>query len=355
MSREDRFKIWAGPIVKKIEDVVYADPHFVKHCPVHLRPAYVSEQLGAVPDAPQNYVATDYTAYESHYTSDVMRAIDHELFKFFLKKYYPMEYHILTSTFEGINELYFPKMGVKATCRARRMSGEMNTALNNGFGNAMVYEYLAYLRGVSVKYVVEGDDGVGVFSDGWVPTSEDFKRLGFTVKVETSHSCANIGFCGFVADERDLQNVRDPVEKLIDFGWTRSERFMKAGPKKIRGLIKAKAMSMIAELPSCPIVTAFAVRMRDLCGDEEPLFTQEDWWLRENLDYSVQPQPIGLGTRTLVANKYGISIPDQLRLEGEIGSWSLGPIRSAFLQDLCWRRFPDACLYYQRYVHYGGL
>ncbi len=81
-SRTDEFKCAVGPIFKLMEDKVYSHPAFIKHVPVKDRPAYISERLyrtGA------KYAATDYTAFESLFTKELMMSCEFQLYKYLVR------------------------------------------------------------------------------------------------------------------------------------------------------------------------------------------------------------------------------------------------------------------------------
>jgi hypothetical protein len=213
-------------------------------------------------------------------------------------------------------------------------------------------EFLAHRRNATVQCVVEGDDSLAVYSDGWVPSSEDFAQLGFTAKTNSTKEFSKAGFCGIVADEDELENVRDPLVKIMDFGWIMSPQYLYSREDKLKGLLKAKSLSLIAELPACPVVTRLAEHFVGLLDEIPVIWDGEDKWKLEHLDFSVKPRPIGIATRELVSVLYGIPVDLQLYLENQwIPSLTLdGPMSCPELDSILNDRFPMCADYYNRCV-----
>lgn len=81
-SRTDAVKCYCGPLFKAIEQQVYDTermPEFIKHVPVPERPDYIMNMLYV--EAGQ-YVATDYTAFESHFVKMIMENCEFVLYEY---------------------------------------------------------------------------------------------------------------------------------------------------------------------------------------------------------------------------------------------------------------------------------
>jgi hypothetical protein len=204
------------------------------------------------------------------------------------------------------------------------MSGEMCTSLGNGFTNLMCFLYLCKQNGVEfVDGVVEGDDGLFAVR-GKVPSPAQFNNLGLIIKMETHDHLNEASFCGLVFDPDDLSNVADPAELLCKFGWTHSVQ-MRAGPKKLKSLLKAKAYSLAYELPRCPIANALARYALRVTSSSKPLWSAVDKWkLQCRIPTAGVLERLALGVpacnRVLVARVYGIDVPTQLVIEGYLDS-----------------------------------
>lgn len=167
-ARVDEFKIRVGPFFSALERVVYECPQFVKHIPVSGRAKYVYDRLhrgGA------SYIATDYTAFESHFTRELFEECEFQLYRHFARDHSDarlvVEY--FCAVVGGTNRCEFKH--VRARIPACRMSGEMCTSVGNGFTNLMVFLFLKRKFGADdAECVVEGDDCLARLNEqhiGW--------------------------------------------------------------------------------------------------------------------------------------------------------------------------------------------
>lgn len=330
-SRVDEAKCYFGPVVQAVSDVLFSRPEFIKKVPVPDRPQFIRDTLFSS-GLDSDYVFTDYTAFEAHFTKEVMTVTQVELFKHMLKKCPDkrewMKYYELTMT--GKNELAFKSIG--ATLLATRMSGEMDTSLSNGFSNLMLIEFLVRENGGKVVGVVEGDDGLFRISPATsAPTTEQFADLGFTIKIAHTKELSEASFCGQVYDMTDLVVVTDIAEVLYRIGWT-NKKYTKCSEKTALQLLRAKGFSLVYQYRNCPILDVLGRRILDLtAGVEIPesIYMNMDQWERSKLRAAVnQKLPIleepGENTRQLVEKLYGITIAVQLELESEFRSLEFG-------------------------------
>jgi len=332
-SRSDKFKVWAGPAIKAVEEVVYRVPEFVKHTPVPERAAKVKNMK----QAGLRYFQTDFTAFESHFDPDVMDALELQLYRHCLGNWAGTR--LYCKTMSGLNHMRVRK-SVTAVKTARRMSGDMCTSLGNGFSNLMLAKFIAARRGGNLNGFVEGDDGI--FATDFELKASDYEELGFTIKcVEVSDPC-RASFCGMVFAESG-QILRDPRHFLANFGWTTS--YIHAGPKIMKELLKAKALSAAYETPCCPIVTAVVSLALAKTERADPRFQYDGY--HSAVCESARPGSPTPDTRELFAQLYGIQAPVQEEIERLVRAGRLGEI-GPYLQP-----HPDMLHYYARYVQVG--
>ena len=249
-ARDEAAKIIFGPWFKGIESELYTQPEFIKHVPVRDRANYIYNRLfseGA------RYIATDYSSFEAHFTADVMKHCEFLLYEHMLQYANggPEVLALMKEVLMGENRIV--NKFLKAKCIARRMSGEMNTSLGNGFSNLMFMGYVSELKGYGdVVGVVEGDDGLFMFN-GKAPCTEDFTELGFIIKLDTYNKISLASFCGNLFDEDSRQIVTDPRKVISMFGWTTAQ-YRHAKQSKLKTLLRAKALSFAHQYPGCPMV-----------------------------------------------------------------------------------------------------
>lgn len=318
-SRTDEFKCAVGPIFKLIEKELFKMEYFIKKVPVKDRPAYILELLkreGA------EYIATDYTAFEANFVRSLMENCEFELYRYMTSKLPGGRdfMNLIEEAMLGENELIFRNFKVKVP--ATRMSGEMCTSLGNSFSNLMIMLFMCKKHGVKkVKGVVEGDDGLFV-GNGKFPTEQDFAKLGLMLKMEKHNELSTASFCGLIFAEEDRVNIADPYKVLAMFGWS-TGRYARARDGKLKMLLRSKALSVAYQYPGCPVLQELAkYGLRVTRGsDVRPLLNDErlGWWnrqlLQDALDHPVINQPVGMSSRLLMEQKFGLSIEAQLRIE----------------------------------------
>lgn len=311
-SRSDVFKAWSGPLFKAVERIVYDLPEFIKHVPVAERP----ERIRALKMAGRRYFATDFTAYESHFTSEFLDACECQLYRHCLSNFVDVDF--LCDSLMGWNKLK-SRVGVRAEVRGRRMSGDMCTSLGNGFANLMLAKFMARELGGSIEGYVEGDDGI--FSSTVCLSKEAYASMGFTIKIEEVEDPCTASFCGLVFSESG-EIIRDPRRFVSSFGWTQS--FLYAGDKIMDELLRAKALSAAYETPQCPIVGAFARQALRFTRHSQARFV-EDGYHHPPPDETYVPLFCpSEDTRHLFAQLYGIpsAVQRQIELHVELGEFA---------------------------------
>lgn len=352
-SRTDEFKCAVGPIFRLIEEEVYKLDYFIKKIPVNKRPMYISkllDRIGAL------VVETDYTAFETHFTDEFFEACEFILYDH-MTRYLPEHEEfmgLMRDVIAGWNHCVFKHFFVNI--RATRMSGEMNTSLGNGFANLMLMLYVCQTVGFTdVRCVVEGDDCLAT-GFGVPPSSEDFRKLGFNIKLAVRDSIAESSFCGLMFDPKELINVSDPVEALASFGWAMSA-YVRSSHRRRMALLRCKSLSYAHQYPGCPVISSLAqYGLRVTRGYDVRSFVENErsisMWDREQYrsaaaEGRIPAREPGLLTRMLVERQFGISIDTQRRVESYLdGLSALMPLDPPGI------RFPDVWhKYYDSYAH----
>lgn len=313
-SRVDEFKCATGPIFKLIEEQVFKLDWFIKKIPVSERPAYIQSRLGHG----VKFIATDYSSFEALFRRKIMWAVERQLY-LYMTSHLPdgasfME--LFDTVISGKNEIcnkYF-----KIYLEATRMSGEMNTSLGNGFSNLMFMLYLCEKKGAKDPLgVVEGDDGLFTMC-GDHPTKEDFEKLGLIIKLEEHDSLSSASFCGLIFDPGDLINITDPLKVLCNSGWT-TRQYAGSSHRRKMELLKCKALSIMYQYNGCPILMQYARWLLRVTRGFRARPGQSNLYDREKmleaLSSKLPSLKPGQGTRELMAEKFGITIDHQKRLE----------------------------------------
>lgn len=325
-SRVDYFKVLSGPYFKVIENQLYKHPSFIKHVPVRDRPQYIKNMLFSIG---ARYVATDYTAFESLFTKEMMEMCEFELYRYMFKHHRGaanMEY--IMEVLSGWNICQYKNFSL--LLRATRMSGEMNTSLGNGFSNLMFMLFVCHESGSkNVRGVVEGDDGLFTFS-GRPPDVDLFKELNLRIKFEIHDDLSTASFCGIIFDTDECINICDVAKSLVSFGWT-SGKYQGSTDDTLKTLLRCKAMSVCYQYPSCPVLDVLGRKILELTDRglavnsiierDRSLNVWDRQKLREAARWSKRMprhRECGIGTRVLLEKKFGLSVENQLIIESTI-------------------------------------
>lgn len=349
-SRTDEYKTFVGPIFDQISSKVFANECFIKKIPVSQRPRYILNFLH--PGC--KILTTDFTAYESSFVKEVQEACEFELYRYMTQHMPEQEqfFHHLEALVQD-NECVFKNFSIKL--QAKRMSGEMNTSLGNGFSNLMLMRFVCQQLGIppeDIRMLVEGDDGITSVLGSVLPSPEDFAKLGFIVKLEVWDSIHKASFCGIVFHPDDCNTVTNPITEIATFGWT-THKYAKAGRVKRLQLLKSKSLSMIYQYPGCPILQSMALYgLRVTSGYKADTNSWSNMYEKELLEEAIahipDPKPIGMGTRQLVAELYKVSIPLQLEIENYFNNKKgVGPIILPQIAELIPQIWKD---YWEGYV-----
>lgn len=329
-SRVDAAKCYFGPVVAAISERLFSLPEFIKTIPVPDRPEVIREKLFVEGD---DYVFTDYTSFEAHFTAEVMEMVQFELFKHMCKNLSDKQWLLIyMDVMSGRNVMQFKDVTVKVN--ACRMSGEMDTSLSNGFCNLMIFLFLAEENGAKdVKGFVEGDDGLFKVSPArCTPTAKQFADLGFTIKIGYTKQLETASFCGQVYDMEDLIVVTDPLEVLARIGWT-NKKYVNSNEQTRLQLLRAKGFSLIYQYNGCPMLMALGTRILQLTSGiqiEDRIINALDQWEKEKLKAALAGYdswtaiPVGDNTRALVEKLYHIPIETQKKIETQFQNISLG-------------------------------
>jgi len=322
-SRDDEYKCDVGPFFQKFNEIIFDTEFFIKKIPVNDRPKWLLERFKDRP----NVKCTDFSCYEATFTREIM-AVERIVYKYLLE-HHPMKDEIMLKLSVLMGENIIKSKYFEMKLQAKRMSGEMNTSSANGIFNLIVTFFLLEEAGNRFYGgVFEGDDGI-FWYDHAPPTSISYAELGAKIKIESPTRLEEASFCGMIFDSIALDNIADPLEAIVLFGWT-TRQYLFARKNCKDQLLKSKSLSMLYQYPGCPILrnlALYGLRMTTHVNIEEvelrkkkenlDSYNREKWYrvLENYKENDVFEKEIHINTRLLVENKYKITIDQQLQVE----------------------------------------
>lgn len=314
-ARSDEFKVLVGPAFHAIEKVVFADPSFIKTVPRSEWPAFIQQELKW-----KHFIyISDFSSFEALF--EELMEVELILYRWMLQ-YHPLELRRVEMIDD---ENVCETKHLIARVWRKRMSGEMNTSLGNGFTTHVTGKFLGVKHhGREVIILQEGDDTIycapGPMEESW------YRDIGLDVKLERVTDVSHGQFCQLLFDEDDMRVVRDVRKYIVGFAWLPSKYI--PGVRVYPHLIRARAMSCIAQYPGHPILVSFArwilrcVQVSDVAVRRVIERTRAiDSYTREVLLNSIDVYqskfdvPIGIRTRHYYEEHFGFSVADQLIME----------------------------------------
>jgi len=357
-ARCDAAKTVFGPYISAVEHAVYGTTlpgtdfsPFIKHIPVAERPRYMMRFFSGLTG---QVIATDYTTFEASFVKELMSAVEFELYDWMLSSLpeHDQIMQLLRMTLLGRNKCDFRDLLVSID--ATRMSGEMCTSLGNGFSNLVFMHFACSKMGSTCLGFIEGDDGLFVV-DGPVPTTELFSKMGLVMKLEKHDDIAGASFCGMIFDPEELEVIADPKKILATTPWLPAQ-YAGARLSKKKALLRCKALSLAAQYPCMPIISAYsryllrATRGQSLEWALRVNGNDSTWRYKQILHATAGERPVGEPgprTRALMEKSFGVPVSYQLYLESYfdslVGLVDLSPEIVGFIMPDEWKR---------NYVHY---
>jgi len=361
-SRDDVKKCQIGPIFRLIEKEVFKLPNFIKKVPVRDRPQYLIDRHYK---PGLRYAGTDFSQFEAHFDRELMEAIEFQLYEYMVSELPagPEWMRIVREVISGVNKCVYKFFTL--FIEARRMSGEMNTSLGNGFANLMLLLFMFHKMGEEVDPTVEGDDGITGFS-GKVPDKNLISDLGLCLKMDVYEELTHASFCGMVFDFKARNIITNPSTELAAFGWTTSQ-YAKSSVNRHKALLRAKAFSMAYQYPGCPILwklAQYGLRVTEglkakpsrMNEYEREQFLEMISFVNDNKLKGLPEIPIiepSIATRQLVEKLYGITIDAQLRIEEYLDNKTeISPLDHGQIHTIMSRTWE---VYFQNYTYKGPV
>jgi len=333
-SYSDESKVLLGPAMHAIDKAVFTLPYFVKGTNPRTWPEKLAKLFGEDP-----VMATDFSSFEAHHRGPLA-----ELGRFWimhmLRGAGTRQFKAIVSRmFLGNNVCQFED--VTAVLKETLMSGALWTSSANGVLNLLLMSYLvgrgrfaevspvdlatlmpSYYRGVH-----EGDDGLCATA----PVDLSLiNRLGLKLKFNYFPHFSMAGFCNIYSLPDGSDCITDPIKVLRNF-FCLPSKYLHMRESHQKGLLRAKAQSLLYLYPAAPIVSSLA---RAVCTatksvDSRHSAAELGYWQREVYELAVAEQAairrgeivekkVSAGARALTSEIFNVPIEDQYRIEAAL-------------------------------------
>jgi len=361
-ARCDEAKVLMGPVFQKISDSVMHHKRngytpFIKFVPIAERPNYIQTHLK--PHG-RRVAESDYTTYEALFVKELMW-IEVQMYNYMIKDWDSELRRMYGAWFKvvltGQNVQWLKELVI--TVEALRQSGEMCTSLGNGFANLMFHLFIfEECFSIPIDIVVEGDDALITFLLALTrptPTTEFYSEVGLIVKLVYYDDISHAGFCGLIFDPFDLVNITEPLQVACNFAWTFA-RYTGARLPRLKALLRCKALSYLHQYPGAPVIQSVALYgLRMTEGADVNLILNSGLlcqWERQQvmaaLNSDLPTRPVPANTRHLMADKFALSVPDQIKIEAIYDNKT-----DLTAVDLDFIEFPDAWMHYGEHYCLG--
>jgi len=367
----DEIKAALGPLTRMIEKLYFSERNplarnYVKNIPVLLRPAFCRKRFGNNP-----CVIADFSSFECAmrdiFAAEICEWLIH-MGGNLCDRYYAALYREL---FNGINHSYF-SCGIHTWVPQTLMSGAPWTSLGNAILSSCLVMYLRICEkhtepgGELWRYydevcmVAEGDDTISL-GGAYDPVLVEV--LGFCrdgkhaslLKSCTLERFSDGDFCGITMTPRVENLITDPVKTISNF-FVFPKKYYGMRDSKMKGLLRAKALSYYYQYRRCPMVSAMCYRVLQLTSGFKENFSVLSAYQRDKIScisdagkfYMEAPKLSVVDTaagswslptdeidiRVNFAKMYKISLPEQLDFEKEILSWTFESSRGIKLPEV---------------------
>lgn len=350
ISRNDTFKAIIGPYAHAFDKELFHG-YFARNFVKGKDSQWKVNRMKEISSSYANVLETDYSSFEGSQSRRIQDAIELPVFRRFFM-HHPDILDLIEMTYEdrryedlsckelqtlGIQGLQpyifsrFHGLGLVGN----RKSGEMWTSSGNGLLNLTIMKFLAHSKHIGFDGIVEGDDGFFGVTQTAID-SDDYAKLGFTIKLCYATDENDLSFCG-LRFASDGTFMIDP-ERTSRIGWNEKKKYFMCNKKTKLQLLKARAMSMLSEAPNCPVTSIMAYSI--IKGiHASPKFDGLDWWDRriyeENKHNKFSTKPvITTAARIAMGQMFGLGPVRQESLEKSFMSDWFSDFRETIRPDL---------------------
>lgn len=280
-------------------------------------------------------VLLDVSRFDAHVSKPIMKRVEHVFWNNACD--HPQLSELLRWKLDNEGSARSGDDRVKYKVRGGRMSGDADTGASNCVQVACALASLAKVAKIT-KFAmnVNGDDSVFLF-EGELSDEQiiaHFDKLGMEVKIEgRPGSFEEIDYCQArpVLVAGDWVMIRNPAKVMTKVGMTHKRQ----GVSNYLKRVYTTCLGELALARGTPVIQPYLERLllltysqmnrrsakRPILGQAISESYRLSGWLPSDWK-SGRTIPISSETRKSFANAFGISVTEQIRLEGEISCWT---------------------------------
>lgn len=211
--------------------------------------------------------------------------------------------------------------GIRYHVTAKRMSGDLNTALGNSVLNWAMLQSFVDLHGLDVSIFLDGDDSLMICERQELPDlAAHCLKYGMATTVEIVDDIHHAEFC----QSRLIYTRQGPV--MVRNPWKTLDVLTKC-PRKVepewraQGVLAATALGELMQAPAVPVICVAASVMARYAG-ETPIFITPDEWGRFSV-YRTDTiiEDVDDTARVELERAWGMTISEQLAIEAHYRSF----------------------------------
>lgn len=330
MSFDDDLKAVVGPLFHAIDKATFKSKYFVKGVAPREWPKMMLDLFGTA-----SVVETDFSSFEAHHEGLRVEVVRHWVMHMLRSS------DVSRSTLKMVSKMMLGMHHIKmknmtATFPQRLMSGASWTSSANGVLNLCIMSYLCQKSKhpdhnisqlvdsmvTEFKGFVEGDDGI-CQTDGI--DEKLIESLGLRLKFDPHAHFWQSGFCGVVCSPDTMNIMTDPMKAILSLPIL-PIKYEQATDQKRKALLRAKALSLLYNYGSCPILSVLCHKILDLTRGMDvskviadvDTFKQNYVLLANKERVWQRRQVIDIADRLVVEAKYNMPVHIQLMLEESI-------------------------------------
>jgi len=205
--------------------------------------------------------------------------------------------------------------GIRYHVTAKRMSGDLNTALGNSVLNWGILQSFVDLHRLDASIFLDGDDSVMVLERCELPDLVGHcAKFGMTTEVIVVHDIHEAEFC----QSRIVYTKMGPV--MVRNPWKTLDVLTKC-PRKVepewraKGVLAATALGELMQAPGIPVISVAAAAMARYAGETPIFITPDEWGRFDVYRTTALVEQVDDTARLEMELAWGMTISEQLALE----------------------------------------